>query len=185
MTYEAPSAQPDQSHECYIDRSERAVRRPATELNDTGSIWTDALQTRLRELWAQGLTASQIAAELCITRNAVIGKAHRLGLSGRASPIQRSKAPKLTLVALKERMCKWPIGHPGEPDFHFCGGEARPSSPYCLEHHVMAYICHLRKRGVCSGLLPPWCASAAAWIHSQALRPPNRGALLRRRHGRG
>ena len=140
MTYEAPSAQPDQSHECYIDRSERAVRRPATELNDTGSIWTESLQARLRELWAQGLTASQIAAELSVTRNAVIGKAHRLGLGGRASPIHRSKAPKLTLVALKERMCRWPVGHPGEPDFHFCGGEARPNSPYCPEHHARAYM---------------------------------------------
>src|SRR5688572_10805859 len=107
MTYEAPSAQPDQSHECYIDRSEAAVRRPETELNDAGSIWTDTLQARLRELWEQGLTASQIAAELSITRNAVIGKAHRLGLGGRASPIQRSKPPMLMLVALKERMCKW------------------------------------------------------------------------------
>ena len=140
MTYEAPSAQPDQSYECYIDRSEGTVPQPETELNHTGSIWTDTLQARLRELWVQGLTASQIAAELSVTRNAVIGKAHRLGLSGRASPIQRTKPPKLTLVALKERMCKWPIGHPGEPDFHFCGGEARPNSPYCPEHHVRAYM---------------------------------------------
>ena len=46
----------------------------------------------------------------------------------------------LTLVALKERMCKWPIGHPGEPEFHFCGDEARPNSPYCPEHHVRAYM---------------------------------------------
>ena len=128
-----------------LHRSERAVRRPATELNDTGSIWTDSLQARLRELWTQGLTASQIAAELHVTRNAVIGKAHRLGLSGRASPIQRTKLPKLTLVALKERMCRWPIGHPGEPDFHFCGGEARPNSPYCPEHHVIAYMPPKRK----------------------------------------
>ena len=140
MTYEAPSAQPDQSYECYVGRSEAAVPRTETELNDTGSIWTDSLQARLRELWAKGLTASQVATELSITRNAVIGKAHRLGLGGRASPIQRSKPPMLTLVALKERMCKWPIGHPGAPDFHFCGDEARPNSPYCPEHHVRAYM---------------------------------------------
>ena len=146
MTYEAPSAQPDQFHECFIDRSggidrsEAAVPRTETELNNSGSIWTDSLQARLRKLWAEGLTASQIAAELSITRNAVIGKAHRLGLSGRVSPIQRSKPPKLTLVALKERMCKWPIGHPGEPDFHFCGSDARPNSPYCPEHHARAYM---------------------------------------------
>jgi len=60
MTYEAPSAQPDQPHECYSDRSETAVQRPETELNDAGSIWTDALQARLRDLWAQGLTASEL-----------------------------------------------------------------------------------------------------------------------------
>jgi len=140
MTYEAPSAQPDQSDEFYDDRSEGAVSQSETKLTDAGSIWSDALQARLRELWAQGLTASQIAAELCITRNAVIGKAHRLELGGRPSPIQRSKPPMLTLVALKERVCRWPIGHPGEPDFHFCGGEARPNSPYCPEHHVRAYM---------------------------------------------
>ena len=148
MTYEAPSAQLDKPHEFYIDRSEGTVPRPETELNDAGSIWTETLQARLRELWEQGLTASQIAAELSVTRNAVIGKADRLGLSGRPSPIQRSKAPKLTLVALKERMCKWPIGHPGEADFHFCGGEARPNSPYCPEHHVQAYMPFKKKGSV-------------------------------------
>jgi GcrA cell cycle regulator len=148
MTYEAPSAQPDQPHECYSDRSEGAAPRPETALNDAGSIWTDTLQAQLRELWEQGLTASQIAAELSVTRNAVIGKAHRLGLSGRASPIQRSKAPKLTLVALKERMCRWPIGHPGDPDFYFCGGEVRPNSSYCPEHHVRAYMPFKKKMSV-------------------------------------
>ena len=140
MTYEAPSAQTDQPHECYSDRSEGTAPRPETALNDAGSIWTDNLQAQLRELWEQGLTAFQIAAELSVTRNAVIGKAHRLGLSGRASPIRQAKPSKLTLVALKERMCKWPIGHPGETDFHFCGGEARSNSPYCPEHHARAYM---------------------------------------------
>jgi GcrA cell cycle regulator len=155
MTNEAPSAQPDQSHEFqphefYMDRSEGTVTQPETELNDAVSIWSDALQARLRELWAQGLTASQIAAELCITRNAVIGKAHRLGLSGRESPIRQAKPRKLTLVALKEQMCKWPIGDPGDPDFHFCGSEARPNSPYCAEHHVRAYV-PAKKKGAMSG----------------------------------
>ena len=140
MTYEAPSAQPDQSDECYADRSGAPVPRPETELNDAGSIWTDALQARLAELWAQGLTASRIAAELRVTRNAVIGKAHRLGLSGRPSPIRHAGPPKLSLVALKERMCRWPVGHPGEADFHFCGDEALSNGPYCAEHHAWAYV---------------------------------------------
>ena len=93
MTYEAPSAPLDQSHECYSGRSETAVRQPAIELNDTGSIWTDSLQARLRELWEQGLTASQIAAELLITRNAVIGKAHRLGLGAEHPPSNGASRP--------------------------------------------------------------------------------------------
>jgi len=47
--------------------------------------WTDERVEQLKKLWADGLSASQIAAELGgITRNAVIGKVHRLGLSGRA-----------------------------------------------------------------------------------------------------
>jgi GcrA cell cycle regulator len=146
MTYEAPAAQPDQSDECYADRSGAPVPRPETELNDAGSIWTDALQARLRELWAQGLSASQIATELRVTRNAVIGKAHRLGLAGRPSPIRQGEPRKLTLVALKERMCRWPVGHPGEPDFHFCGGEALANGPYCAEHHVRAYV-QAKKKG--------------------------------------
>src|SRR5258706_6585082 len=56
--------------------------------------WTDERVEMLKKLWADGLSASQIAAELGgITRNAVIGKVHRLGLSGRAkSP--SSSAPR-------------------------------------------------------------------------------------------
>ena len=51
--------------------------------------WTDERVTLLRELWAQGLSASQIAVQLGgVTRNAVIGKAHRLGLESRPSPIR-------------------------------------------------------------------------------------------------
>lgn len=49
--------------------------------------WTDERVAKLSKLWADGLSASQIAAELGgVTRNAVIGKVHRLGLSGRAKP---------------------------------------------------------------------------------------------------
>jgi GcrA cell cycle regulator len=57
--------------------------------------WTDERVELLKKLWADGLSASQIAGELGgITRNAVIGKVHRLGLSGRAkSP--SSSAPRV------------------------------------------------------------------------------------------
>jgi len=58
--------------------------------------WTDDRVALLSKLWADGLSASQIAAELGgVTRNAVIGKVHRLGLSGRAKPANSSiKRPK-------------------------------------------------------------------------------------------
>jgi GcrA cell cycle regulator len=60
--------------------------------------WTDERVELLKKLWADGLSASQIAAELGgITRNAVIGKVHRLGLSGRAkSPSSASPRPRKT-----------------------------------------------------------------------------------------
>ena len=58
--------------------------------------WTDERVELLKKLWADGLSASQIAAELGgITRNAVIGKVHRLGLSGRAkSPSSSAPRPR-------------------------------------------------------------------------------------------
>ena len=99
--------------------------------------WTADRVKRLKELWNRGLSASQIAKELGgTTRNAVIGKAHRLGLSSRPSPIKRSETPVTTL---SERMCHWPIGHPREPGFHFCGKPAEPDRPYCATHCAIAY----------------------------------------------
>jgi GcrA cell cycle regulator len=58
--------------------------------------WTDERVENLKKLWGEGLSASQIAAELGgITRNAVIGKVHRLGLSGRAkSPTSAAPRPR-------------------------------------------------------------------------------------------
>ena len=120
--------------------------------------WTDDRIAKLKKMWEKGLTASQIAGELGdVTRNAVIGKAHRLGLSGRPSPVKNTKkkkakpkpAPKktkkeeknklVTLLMLTDRMCKWPIGHPGEENFHFCGIKPVSSQPYCAEHAAIAY----------------------------------------------
>jgi GcrA cell cycle regulator len=203
--------------------------------------WTDERIDRLRELWSQGVTASQIADELGgVSRNAVIGKAHRLGLQSRPSPVKpnepasapapkakaekpaaapraetpareprpepvaRSTPPpapssgspeiatekpqpivrsigpggfvrqgpsdqqapippapprrlvpakpspeiadKTSLLDLNEKTCKWPIGHPGEPDFHFCGAQANPGFPYCVEHCGVAYQAQLPRR---------------------------------------
>ncbi len=153
--------------------------------------WTDERIALLTKLWTDGLTASQIAAALgeATTRNAVIGKAHRLGLSGRPSPVRvprparatasrpskprplnspermplmKSNAPlrvrpaeppvrsiipvaevplgpSVTLLKVTDKMCKWPIGHPGDDGFRFCGGSSRDGSPYCEGHAQMAY----------------------------------------------
>ncbi|HEX8239913.1 MAG TPA: GcrA family cell cycle regulator [Allosphingosinicella sp.] len=203
--------------------------------------WTDERIDRLKELWTQGMTASQIADELGgVSRNAVIGKAHRLGLQSRPSPVKPNEEPfenpfepearteaapraepeapdvrpyesgaeaeaearpaaaapepapappppqirsigpggfvrqapgeqqspippapprrlvpakpspeiadKTSLLDLNEKICKWPIGHPGEPDFHFCGSPANPGFPYCVEHCGVAYQAQIPRR---------------------------------------
>jgi GcrA cell cycle regulator len=197
--------------------------------------WTDERIDRLKSMWEKGLTASQIADELGgVSRNAVIGKAHRLGLKSRPSPVKanegeakpapkpkakpiekaaapraaapaperspsaaapaqatptpRSDMPKIvsigpggfmrqgpgdqqapippapprrlvpakpspeiadktSLLDLSDRVCRWPMGHPGEPDFHFCGEAVNPGFPYCVEHCGRAYQAQL-PRGV-------------------------------------
>lgn len=220
--------------------------------------WTEERIETLRKLWENGLTASQIADELGgVSRNAVIGKAHRLGLKSRPSPVKsgdeatpasklqakaasperaappRAAAPKpaprtaepaapraeprqearahtpqpaaapaeavdapgqpaapkpdapkmvsigpggfirqgpgdqqapippapprrrvpakpsaeiagkTSLLDLNDRICRWPMGHPGEPDFHFCGEAVNPGYPYCVEHCGRAFQAQL------------------------------------------
>ncbi len=55
-------------------------------------------------------------------------------------------AGKTSLLDLNDRICKWPIGHPGEPDFHFCGDKVNPGFPYCVEHCGHAYQAQLPRR---------------------------------------
>jgi GcrA cell cycle regulator len=55
-------------------------------------------------------------------------------------------ADKTSLLDLNEKICKWPLGHPGEPDFHFCGKAANPGFPYCVEHCGVAYQAQLPRR---------------------------------------
>jgi GcrA cell cycle regulator len=217
--------------------------------------WTDERIETLKKMWDSGLTATQIAEELGgVSRNAVIGKAHRLELPSRPSPVKPNnpaepkvaaepkiaaapvaaapapapKAPepkaapvappapvvaaevededeeddneaeapvvvakpagpvmrsvgpggflrqnpgenaapitpapprrlvpakpsdaiagKTSLLELNDRICKWPIGHPGEPDFHFCGDKVNPGFPYCVGHCGHAYQAQLPRR---------------------------------------
>ncbi|MGP7794558.1 GcrA family cell cycle regulator [Sphingomonas sp. CLY1604] len=55
-------------------------------------------------------------------------------------------AGKTTLLDLNDRICKWPLGHPGEPDFHFCGDKVNPGFPYCVQHCGHAYQAQLPRR---------------------------------------
>lgn len=52
-------------------------------------------------------------------------------------------ADKTSLLDLTDRICRWPMGHPGEPDFHFCGQQVNPGFPYCVEHCGRAYQAQL------------------------------------------
>lgn len=126
--------------------------------------WTDDRIEKLKQLWDEGLSASQIAKSLGegVTRNAVIGKAHRLGLKARPSPVKsdktKAKTPArktsakpeekklISLLDLTDRMCKWPLGHPGDPDFHFCGKPSEPGMPYCAGHCAEAYQAQPQRR---------------------------------------
>ncbi len=136
--------------------------------------WTEEKVNKLRELWGKGNTASQIAEIIGgITRNAVIGKAHRLNLSAkiktrkvtsnenynhtteqRNNKVKRGRRSKFKsliiekdfepenpkqLEELDENSCKWPIGHPNEKSFYFCGRTSLKDFSYCKLHLLYAY----------------------------------------------
>ena len=136
--------------------------------------WNPEKEKKLKELWTKGHTASQIANLLGdTTRNAVIGKAHRLNLEARAvsrksdtttnkesNTTPAVKTPKLgrkarfksllldknfepknpkTLEELTDETCRWPIGHPYEKDFYFCGRKPLEKFPYCKLHILYAF----------------------------------------------
>lgn len=194
--------------------------------------WTPERVDQLKIYFEAGLSCRDIAVNIGVSRNAVIGKAHRLGLEARPSPVkggepasggtpapaapapapERAAAPaprpapapapstaapapmpaaapqpmvrsigpggfqrqtpgeqstpiapapprrlvpakpsaemadKTGLLDLNDKICKWPLGHPGEPDFHFCGEPINPGFPYCLEHCSIAYQAQLPRR---------------------------------------
>ena len=136
--------------------------------------WTEEKVAKLKELWGKGNTASQIAEIIGgISRNAVIGKAHRLNLSAKIKTRtatsnqnfensfdennfkikkgRRSKFKSLIiekdfepenpkqLEELDENSCKWPIGHPNEKTFYFCGRSSIKDFSYCKLHLLYAY----------------------------------------------
>src|SRR5213593_1540597 len=78
--------------------------------------WADGRVELLKKLWQEGLSASQIAKHLGgVTRNAVIGKVHRLGLSGRAAPSQPTrpafKAPRPPRPAVSQPVARRSVEH--------------------------------------------------------------------------
>lgn len=131
--------------------------------------WTEERVTELTRLWEAGHSASAIGKQLGVSKNSVVGKAHRMKLQARPSPIKRDgvkKArprasvivtvprtpirtipqPEPTPVPTRVRRsgkgpsCLWPIGDPGDSDFHFCGDTAVAGKPYCSAHCAKAYI---------------------------------------------
>lgn len=116
------------------------------------STWTPEKIKMLKKLWSKGKSTVEIGRELGISKNAVVGKVHRLELNARPSPIkkevavkpikQKAKVPasgKMTLMDLKLNSCRWPIGEPKDADFHFCGKDTVTGKPYCPEHCKVAY----------------------------------------------
>lgn len=104
-------------------------------------FWTAERIALVKERWEEGATCSAIAAEVgegC-TKNQIIGKARRLDLPMRFQPKEKPK-PRDPFDGLGGSDCRWPIGNPGDADFHFCGGSALPEKPYCDRHCAKAYI---------------------------------------------
>jgi GcrA cell cycle regulator len=107
------------------------------------NYWTKQKVDKLTKLWEQGVSSREIAGKLGeISRNAVIGKANRLGLSKKILTTEQKSADipeDVTSLIPNMSGCKWPIGHPGDKDFYFCGKEVIPGKPYCGEHCLIAY----------------------------------------------
>jgi len=100
--------------------------------------WTPERIEQLTLLWDEGITTAEIGRRIGVTKNAVIGKVHRLGLVPRV--ITQRPAPRRNVFEFTGPVCMWPHGHPGDDDFHFCGGHPVPGKPYCEQHSAMAYI---------------------------------------------
>lgn len=133
-------------------------------------VWTAERVEQLTSLWRDGLSCSRIAEALghAVTRNAVIGKAHRLGLLSRKTPIKPARQrvpsraairprkyvlpprapvvildapppPLIALTALTDETCRFPVGDPKVQGFGFCGVQVQEGSPYCPAHHVRTH----------------------------------------------
>jgi GcrA cell cycle regulator len=104
---------------------------------DAGT-WTLERIEELTRLWEEGVTTAEIGRLIGVTKNAVIGKVHRIGLIPRV--VTQRSPPKRNVFDFHGPVCMWPFGHPGDDDFHFCGARPTPGRPYCAEHSAIAYI---------------------------------------------
>lgn len=110
--------------------------------------WTAKRVGALIAYWNRGLSANEIGRRLSVTKNAVIGKVHRIGLQKRDSPIVRKdrRADVVKLENLRSGMCSWPEGDPGTDAFRFCGKPVAPDKPYCPGHCDRAYVTIVKER---------------------------------------
>jgi GcrA cell cycle regulator len=100
--------------------------------------WTPERIETLTRLWEEGVTTAEIGRRIGVTKNAVIGKVHRIGLVPRV--VTEKPPPRRNVFDFTGAVCMWPIGHPGDDDFHFCGTPPDGGKPYCAKHAALAYI---------------------------------------------
>lgn len=114
--------------------------------------WTSDMTDKLRELWATGKSATEIGESLSrhfgepFSRNAVIGKVHRLKLQARPSPIIHKAKPEAQEAAAKPQVwpssdhdCRWPMREIERGQFEFCCNRREAGKPYCAEHCGIAF----------------------------------------------
>jgi GcrA cell cycle regulator len=103
--------------------------------------WTPERVEQLKLLWEEGVTTAEIGRRIGVSgvsKNAVIGKVHRIGLTPRV--IKEAPPPRRNVFDFTGPVCMWPLGHPTDADFHFCGGRPLAGKPYCEEHAAKAYL---------------------------------------------
>jgi len=134
--YEAAEQMPGRTWHGVIQRARRlGISFKAKRIEPK---WPAYASDLLRHYWnVEGLSAGKCAAKLGISRNAAIGRAHRMGLDKRASPIIRRG--RVLRMPMPRRGCEYGLGDPKEPAFEFCGKPRQRGSSYCAAHHKLCY----------------------------------------------
>lgn len=106
-----------------------------------GIEWTAEKETLLKALIVEGLSSSEIGKKLGLTKNAVLGKAHRMRLTfGGTSDPYRKRQGKFQVQSGNfnvVRTCQWLHGDP--KDRNFCGQKTRHGSSWCDEHKKIVF----------------------------------------------